>query len=1324
MRATRLTSRLLDVCCCFLSYVLVISLCARLAARRLLAATPNAERKASSATPPKAITQSNQQRAGELIIRFREGVSEQDKNATVNARGIRRKKVLRGQSRIEKLELAAGQEPEALAAELRSLPAVELVEPNFLISRNEITPDDPRFSEQWALKNTGQNGGVFGSDIGAALAWETTTGAPTTTVAIVDSGVDFTHPDLRNNQWANSRERDNNRDEDRNGFTDDLYGWDWIANDNSVHDEQGHGTAIAGIIAAQGNNRIGITGVMWKAALMSLRVLDNTGTGDVADAVEAIDYAVEHGAQVITCSWGTEQESAALRDAIERAGRAGVVVVSSAGNSGRDIESEPYYPASYSLPNQIVVAATDKFDLLASWSNYGNSHITIAAPGTDILTTRIGGGYTIVTGTSASTPLVTGVVGLIKTQRWWLSAAGTRAAIMDGARRVEGLIGKVSAGGIVNASGALAALRGPNTPPPGNGNGGNNGGGNGNGNGGNPHVQPPTPGHGSGGSGSGGSFSITPPPVTQGIPGSLPPNLDEVRRRQPTTPKAPAPIHADICPDCDPGGGTPPPSGGSDPYFATARVRPENETGQQGIDLGSRNFNWSLPLVSLPGRSGLGLNLAITYNSLVWTKQGNSIMFNADRGFPSPGFQLGVPRLELGHINQDGIFTAYLLVMPSGQRVELRQVGTSNVYESTNSSYTQLLDYNLSFGGSAVVRTTDGTQYTFTWPTGVHAIRCTQVKDRNGNYISINYNANGQISTIVDTLARTVTLNYVNDYLSSITQTWNGQTHTWATFGYGSVYVQAPFPGMNYYGPSGHITVLTQVGLHDGTRYNFNYTPFAQVYKISHYAADQHLLKYTGYNLPGSEWLGSYAHNDCPRFTERRDWAENWNNGAEAITYYSVDPNSAGGNQPAWSQVTTPDGTVYKELYATTGWQKGLITGTEVWVGGVKKKLTNILWTQDDTSLTYQKNPRPYDLDTYDEANNRRHIDIIYTSFGLPGEVREYSVDGSGFGGFMRRTYTGYRFDQAYIDRRIIGLVNDIHVVDENNNYVTKITYDYDRGEEYLVGTSQPATQHDAVNYGAGFVYGRGNQTDVWHWDVTDINNPSKAIRQQHTGYNTTGSVVFERDALNHQITISYTDYFSDGVNRNTFAYPTTVTDADNFSSTSQYNYDFGATTRAQDPKGAVATMTYDAAGRIERVTNQVNGAYTRWVYNPYGDVATFTTVQSGLPEAFSVTYFDGAGQLRSNGGDLPNSSGGYVGQFTLYDIMGRPSQQSNPAEMTHLWAPTGDDAVGWVWTYQAYNWQGKPTLTTNPDGTTRENIYGGCGCAGGEVVTTRDERG
>ena len=1313
---------------------MVLSLCAPFALKRAIAASANPGTTSSPATTP-ADKKRGPRRDAELLVRFREGVTEEQKDVLVAEKGARRAKKLKGNSRVEKLELQRGQDLDTLAAELRLNPAVELVEPNFLISRDQVTPGDPRFAEQWALKNTGATGGQPGADIQAAPAWETITGAPTTVIAVIDSGIDFTHPDLHNNQWTNGSERDNRRDDDHNGLTDDLHGWDWIANDNVIRDEQGHGTAVAGIIAAEGNNSIGTTGVMWRASLMSLRVLDNTGTGDVAAAIEAIDYAAGHGAQVINCSWGTDEESLTLKDAIQRAGTSGVVVVSSAGNSGRDIESEPYYPASFGLSNQIAVASTDSFDHLPQWSNFGASHVTVAAPGTDILTTRLGGDYTTVTGTSASTPLVTGVVGLIKTQRWWLSAAGTRAAIVDGARRVPELNGKVSSGGVVSAGGALQSLQGPDTAPPGSGNGnngngnnGNNAGGNGNGNNGNnPAVRPPTPGHGSGGTGPGGSFSTTPPPVTKTLPGSGNYNLDEMRRTKPSEPKAKAPIHADLLPLCDVdcGGTEPRSAGGSDPYFGTARTQPPNETGQPGVDLGSKNFNWSLPILGLPGRAGLDLSLSLSYNSLVWTRQfaglNSSVMFNADHGFPGPGFQLGFPVLEAPYYDSDEGSYSYLLITPEGGRIQLKQTSNANVYESIDSSYTQLLD-NRPTSGSLVVRTSDGTQLTFGYTSPDGDYRCTEIKDRNGNFITVAYNSLGRINTITDTLARVVTFNYdANNYLSSITQTWNGATHTWATFSFGELYMNPSFASRTtVLGPQNTtIPVLTQVSLDDGSYYTFNYTTFGQVNKITHYAPNATQLSYASYNLSTNS--GQF---DCPRFTEQHDWATHWNNDQEAVTTYSV------ASDNSWSQVTMPDGTVYRELFAVTSdWQNGLTIGTKYYASvadanaDTPQKWTTTAYTQDDTSLTYQKNPRPYDMSIYDQAGNRRRTDIIYQAqYGLPYIKREYAADGTSL---VRMTWIDYNLSQAYLDKHILGLVSAVHVTDGNYSYVSKTTYDYDWGGEYLAGTPQAATQHDEADYGAGFVSGRGNLSSVSRWDVTDINNSSKAIRQ-NTAYNSDGSVIFTRDALGHQNSISYTDSFSDSVNRNTFAYPTTGTDADGYSSTSKYNYDFGAPTRRQDPKAAAVSMEYDAAGRPTRVNNLVNTAYKKWTYPDSQDYITIDETINALNQEYhSFTLNDGAGRTTGAGGDLPNSTGGNFVQYTVYDVMGRAAQVSNPTEITANMVPAGNDLAGFYWTTQAYDWKGRPTLTTNPtDGTTRELTYGGCGCAGGEVVTERDERG
>ncbi len=652
---------------------------------------------------------------------------------------------------------------------------------------------------------------------------------------------------------------------------------------------------------------------------------------------------------------------------------------------------------------------------------------------------------------------------------------------------------------------------------------------------------------------------------------------------------------------------------------------------------------------------------------------------------------------------------AYLLITPSGSRVELRQVNT-NTYESADSSYLQLTENS---GSSLTLRATDGTQLSYLLINGDY--RCSQIKDRNGNYITIDHNALGNISKITDPLAREINFNYSGSSLTSITQLWGAVTHTWATFGYSNLTVQTNFTGLVVDGPQNGttISVLTQVGLDDGSRYNFAYTSWGQVYRMARSTQDAMSnwveRAYLSYNLPQN---ASLAKSDCPRFSERRDWAENWNGNAEAILTFVFDPYGSG------SQVTTPDGTIYKELFESDSWRKGLNKETQVWSGGSKKKWTTITWTQDNESLAYRLNPRPTETNVYDDTGSRRRATISYTSFGLPSDTYEYEANAATV---LRHAHTDYNLISTYTSRRIIGLPSAQYLYEGSNTLVSKIDYQYDSSGQFLQNLTSP-TQHYDAGFGINFVAGRGNLCIVRRYDVDFPNDTTKAV-QYSTGYNTAGSVIFSRDPLGHQSSVAYTDSFSDGVNRNTFAYPTTVTDADNNSSTSQFHYGMGVVTRRQDPKGAVQTISYDAARRTQRI-DLSNGTYTRWVYpNSLISVEKYTLIKSGAAEFYSTAVLDGAGRVRAVASDFPNSTGLYKGQYTIYDAMGRVSSQSKPTEMTSQWIPAGDDAVsGFAYTIQTYDWKGRPRVLTNTDQTTTEITYGGCSCAGGEVVTTKDE--
>lgn len=576
---------------------------------------------------------------------------------------------------------------------------------------------------------------------------------------------------------------------------------------------------------------------------------------------------------------------------------------------------------------------------------------------------------------------------------------------------------------------------------------------------------------------------LAPPAPRRGAPLANLPDLSRSRARR-TSPQTGAPsptIQANLlCADCDPSGGGG--AGGSDPYFGAGRTRPLNETGRHGETLGSRNFNWDLPLVGLRGRAGLDLSLTLYYNSLVWTKQGGAIQYNADHGTPAPGFQLGLPRLQAQYYDADSGAYAHILVTPSGGRVKMKQVG-SGVFESADGSYTQLTFS----GGTPVVRTKDGTQHIFGTQAGAEW-RCTQIKDRNGNYLSATYNAtNGHLLTLTDTLGRVVNFNYDgNGNLSTITQTWGGATHNYVTFIYDAIPMSPNFSGLTVIGPQGgqQQTVLAYIALTNNESYHFDYNAYGQVYQIRHKAPDGHELERTSYifNLAG-------AQTDCPRFTERRDTAQEWNNGLEAVTSFSVtdgvtwtNPEMGGQETGTRAEQTLPDGTTIKQFSHTTGWDAGLPRLGEYWSGGARKKHTSTQWTQDNTGLGYQQNPRPVEINIYDAEGNRRRTTIDYTEgWSLPTHVREWG--GANADQLLRLTATSYKLDSVYLDRRLIGLPYQRIVYDGPTGAIkSRVAYHYDWGDPYFTAQA-PATQHDTANYPSWFVVGRGNLVAVRRYD-------------------------------------------------------------------------------------------------------------------------------------------------------------------------------------------------------------------------------------------------
>jgi thermitase len=346
-----------------------------------------------------------------------------------------------------RLRLPADADLPATLATLRADPSVEVAEPDYL-GHAAFTPNDPKYPDQWGL-----------TQIGAPTAWDTTQGSPIVSIAVVDTGIDMNHPDLSGQFWTNPGDATvDGNDNDGNGKVDDVHGWDFVNNDNDPQDDIGHGTHVAGIIAAATNNATGVAGVCPNCRLMAVKVLDAGGSGTYTNIAAGITYAADKGAKVINLSLGGYADSSLLRDAVAYAS-AYAVVVAAAGN---DNKQDLFYPAAYD--NYVVaVAATDNADQKAAFSNYGD-WVDLSAPGVSIWSTVFDDSYAAWSGSSMAAPFVSGVAGLVRSQHTGWSAGAVRGQLLHTAGAIDslnpGYEGKLGTGR-VNASRALTTTAQP-----------------------------------------------------------------------------------------------------------------------------------------------------------------------------------------------------------------------------------------------------------------------------------------------------------------------------------------------------------------------------------------------------------------------------------------------------------------------------------------------------------------------------------------------------------------------------------------------------------------------------------------------------------------------------------------------------------------------------------------------------------------------------------------------------------------------------------------------------------------------------------------------
>jgi subtilisin family serine protease len=430
---------------------------------------------------------------GEIIVKFKPGINASNffKNISPTFSDLSLKREIH--LSYQKLNVLTVTDEKILDTTLQLLknnPDVIYAEPNFIYEiavmpkevltakapkKLEASPfafdsqsvtDDALFGQLWGLKNTGSNepqgkAGVEGADVNALKAWDLTTGSRAVKIAVIDTGVDYNHPDLAGNVWVNQAELKGKSgvDDDGNGYIDDIHGYDFANTDSDPMDGHGHGTHCSGTIGAIHNNKIGVAGVMGEVTIVPVKFLDDSGSGTLEAAVLAIDYATKLNVDLMSNSWGGGGRSEALYEAIKRASDKGIIFTAAAGNSSSNNDSSPSYPASYESPNVVSVAALTAQNDLASFSSYGRNSVHIAAPGRNILSTVKGGKYEVMSGTSMATPHVSGVLGLLLAKEGRLNHEVLRERLISTGAFVSALRGKTQSASRIDAYNLLTDNR-------------------------------------------------------------------------------------------------------------------------------------------------------------------------------------------------------------------------------------------------------------------------------------------------------------------------------------------------------------------------------------------------------------------------------------------------------------------------------------------------------------------------------------------------------------------------------------------------------------------------------------------------------------------------------------------------------------------------------------------------------------------------------------------------------------------------------------------------------------------------------------------------
>jgi thermitase len=394
--------------------------------------------------------------SGRLLVGFERDVSKDRQEqilARVEGRLSKRFAGIRG-GRLSVVKPRSGLALSLLRKRLGKHDDVAYAEPDYFHFASAVkVPNDQLYSLQWPVVD-----GPADHDVDAPIAWASRTGCAK--VAVLDTGIDTDHPDLVKNVYKSDDKPKNGKDDDKNGYVDDTYGYNAIKGKGSGEDDNGHGTHVAGIVAGRANNAAGVSGICWSAKLVPVKFMNSRGKGSTSAAIDAIRYAVKKGIKVVNCSFGSSSKSSALKDAVDYAQDHNVLLVVAAGNDGENIDKHPEYPASFGDSNILAVAASTSDDTLASFSNFGSKAVDVAAPGDSVLSTYLGGGYKVLSGTSMAAPYAAGLAAMLRKLESDATYGDLRYAIRHKVDKPPAFDNKVAYDGRINADKALRAIPG------------------------------------------------------------------------------------------------------------------------------------------------------------------------------------------------------------------------------------------------------------------------------------------------------------------------------------------------------------------------------------------------------------------------------------------------------------------------------------------------------------------------------------------------------------------------------------------------------------------------------------------------------------------------------------------------------------------------------------------------------------------------------------------------------------------------------------------------------------------------------------------------